>query len=98
MRSKQGHCIRTETLETTANILIGKYVVGLALMNPLCRRSPTDAKGRDQRAVCFAAQSARRPVPLSMAPVPLLKPRARHELAWRGAAGAAGFPPRLRRR
>jgi len=31
------------------------------------------------------------PVPLSTTPVPLLKPRVRHELAWCRAAGAAGF-------
>ena len=45
----------------------------------------------DQRAVCFAARAARRPIPLSTTPAPLLKPRARHELAWCRAAGAAGF-------
>jgi len=31
------------------------------------------------------------PVPLSTTPVTLLKPRARHELAWCRTAGAAGF-------
>ena len=31
------------------------------------------------------------PVPLSTTPAPLRKPRARHELAWCRAAGAAGF-------
>lgn len=47
---------------------------------------------RDQRAVCFAPRAARRPVPLSTTPpVPLRPPRARHELAWCRAAGAAGF-------
>jgi hypothetical protein len=50
---------------------------------------------RDQRAVCFASRAARRPVPLSTTPVPLLKSRARHELAWCRAAGAAGFRLRL---
>ena len=36
------------------------------------------------------------PVPLSTTPVPLLKPRARHELAWcRTATRAAGFRLRL---
>jgi hypothetical protein len=50
---------------------------------------------RDQRAVCFASRAARRPVPLSTMPAPLLKPRARHELAWCRAAGAAGFRLRL---
>ncbi len=34
---------------------------------------------RDQRAVCFAARAARRPVPLSTTPAPLHKPCARHE-------------------
>ena len=46
---------------------------------------------RDQRAVCCAPRAARRPVPLSTTPAPLRKPRARHELAWCRAAGAAGF-------
>jgi len=50
---------------------------------------------RDQRAVCFASRAIRRPVPLSTTPAPLRKPRARHELAWRRAAGAAGFRLRL---
>ena len=31
------------------------------------------------------------PVPLSTTPVPLRKPRARHELAWCRTAGAAAF-------
>ena len=31
------------------------------------------------------------PFPPSTVPVPLRKPRARHELAWCRAAGAAGF-------
>ncbi len=34
---------------------------------------------RDQRAVCCAPRTARCPVPLSTTPVPLRKPRARHE-------------------
>ena len=50
---------------------------------------------RDQRAVCFAPRAARRPVPLSTTPVPLRKPRARHERAFGAAAGAAGFRLRL---
>jgi len=51
---------------------------------------PTEPR-RDQRAVCLASRAARRPVPLSTTPVPLRKPRARHEFAWRRAADAAGF-------
>jgi hypothetical protein len=35
------------------------------------------------------------PAPLSTTPAPLLKPRARHELAWCRAAGAVGFRLRL---
>ena len=46
---------------------------------------------RDQRAICFAARAARRPVPLSTTPAPLLKPRARHELAFAEAASAVCF-------
>ncbi len=50
---------------------------------------------RDQRAVCIAARAARRPYPLSTTPAPLLKPRARHELALYRAAKVARFRLRL---
>ena len=53
---------------------------------------------RDQRAVCFAPRAARCPVPLSTTPVPLRKPRARHERASAMCRRSCGLPSAARRR
>ena len=53
---------------------------------------------RDQRVVCFAPQAARRPVAPSTTPVPLRKPRARHERAFAIGRMSGGLPSAARRR
>jgi len=53
---------------------------------------------RDQRAVCFASGLPVGPVSLSTTPVPLRKPRARHERHLQWAARRGGLPSAARRR
>lgn len=53
---------------------------------------------RDQRAVCCAPRAAGRPRPLSTTPVPLHKPRARHERASAMCRISGGLPSAVRRR
>src|SRR5207253_5288989 len=50
---------------------------------------------RDHRADCYAPRAAGRPFSLSTTPVPLRKPRARHELQSRVSRKSGGFRLRL---
>jgi hypothetical protein len=59
---------------------------------------PKNFNHRDQRAVCCAPRAARRPVSLSTTPVPLRKPRARHERASAKCRISGGLPSAARQR
>jgi len=72
-------------------------------MNPHCVYCEPERRAncrlrRDQRAVCFAPRAFGRSFPHSTTPVPLLKPRARHERASAKCRMSGGLPSAARRR
>lgn len=58
-------------------------------------RKHADAFRRDQRAVCCASRSSRRPLALRRRPFHFANPRARHERAFAGRHTRGGFRLRL---